>query len=600
VTQYIFFSGKGGVGKTTMAATKAVYQARLGKRTLLVSTDPAGNLGDIFEKDISTRPEEYAPNLFIAQMDSEAITRAYKDRMLEPLKEILDGLALEQVMEEFNSGCTVEIATFDKFTDFLSDDSYDLVVFDTAPTGHTLRLMTLPGEWSRFILTSSQGSGQTCIGPVSQIEDSRQKYERAVMTLQDASRTSVYLVCRPEKTSVYETLRAKKELERTGIHHFSLIINGVLPNHGRQAGIFSRLAQTQQKYISGISRHFSEEALLVPMQQSEIKGMDRMSLFGQVVFEKLDACIAPYFPSRGAFAGFAPGHVLHDLLAKKKETRLVVLTGKGGVGKTIAACALAMHLSETGKTILLTTDPAAHIGQVLEVDLDHQPRQIEGQLWAANIEQKQAVKEYRARILEEARQNHYSAEMMEALREELESPCTEEIAIFEQFSKLLGEPGWDYVVLDTAPTGHTMRLLELPFEYRDQLDMKNKKQGNTQIPGEGARHIEALIGRMKNPEETTFLLVAYPEYTPLHESHRALMDLGRVGISVQAVLLNHILNEQDCPPGFARERWKLQQHYLHQASEIFPELPLFNIPMQNQEISGMKMIKEISKTIFNQ
>ena len=180
MTNYIFFSGKGGVGKTTMAATTAVYNAKQGKRTLLVSTDPAGNLGDIFERSIGTEPVSLMNNLQVAQMDAQAITDAYKQRMLEPLAAILDDAMFETVKEQFNGGCTVEIATFDKFTDYLDNDGYDLIVFDTAPTGHTLRLMTLPQEWSGYIKKSSEGSGQTCIGPVSQIEDSRQKYEHAV------------------------------------------------------------------------------------------------------------------------------------------------------------------------------------------------------------------------------------------------------------------------------------------------------------------------------------------------------------------------------------------------------------------------------------
>ena len=597
MTQYIFFSGKGGVGKTTMAATKAAYEARQGKRTLLVSTDPAGNLGDIFERDISTRPLEYAENLFIAQMDSEAITENYKNKMLEPLAEILDGLALEQVKEEFNSGCTVEIATFDKFTDFLADSDYDLIVFDTAPTGHTLRLMTLPGEWNQFILKSAQGSGQTCIGPVSQIESSREKYEHAVETLRDGERTTVFLVSRPEKTSVYETMRAKEELERTGIHHFRLIINGIFPNHGSNAGIFSGIARNQQEYVSELERHFNGAAFSVPMQPAEIKGIDNITRLGTIVFDQKEEFIHTDIPEKAAFQGFSNGQELNYLIEKQQDSRMVVLTGKGGVGKTVAACSTAWHLSQKGKTLLLTTDPAAHIGQVLELPVSHEPVQVEGQLYAANIEQKKAVENYRRKVLDDARARNYSEAMMLSLEEELESPCTEEIAIFEQFAQLLNQPGWDYFVLDTAPTGHTLRLLELPFEYRDQIDAKNKEE-NELTPASDNQYIEALINRMKNPAETSFLLVAYPEFTPLNESRRAMEDLERVGIEVQGVFLNHILEKSQCPPGFALERWKLQQHYLQQATEMFSHKPLFPIPMQESEIQGMEAIKNLSRTIF--
>ena len=602
MAQYIFFSGKGGVGKTTMAATTAVYQSGKGKRTLLVSTDPAGNLGDIFEGKVGVEPVLISPNLSVAQMDSEAITEAYKNRMLEPLSAILDELALAQVKEEFNGGCTVEIATFDKFTDFLGDETYDLIVFDTAPTGHTLRLMTLPNEWDKYIKKSSEGSGQTCIGPVSQIEGARAKYAHAVNMMQDSNRTKVYLVSRPEKTSVYETLRARTEFEKTGIHNFHLIINGVYPNHGATSGIFGMLAENQKAYINELHRKFPDDTSEVPMQQSEIKGVENIALLGEITFEKKNAKIQSGFAESKPFNEFASTGILTNLLEKKNHSRIAILTGKGGVGKTVTACTLAMKLSEKGKTLLFTTDPAAHIGQVFETNVNHIPVNVSGNLWAVNIDQKEAVEEYRHKILNDAKANGYTMELIAALEEELESPCTEEIAIFEQFANLLNEPEWDYFVLDTAPTGHTLRLLELPFEYKNQLDMKAKRNTNAAVStstGVANSKIENLINRLKNPDEATFLLVAYPEFTPLHESFRAMKDLERVGIHAQGVFLNHIINKQDCTDNFSMERWKLQQHYLHQAMEIYHPKPLFAIPLQSDEIIGVYKVNALSKQIFS-
>lgn len=598
MTQYIFFSGKGGVGKTTMAATTAMYQSRKGRRTLLVSTDPAGNLGDIFEQKVGMETIQVNPHLFLAQMDSDTITDAYKDRMLKPLAAILDGAALEQVKEEFNGGCTVEIATFDKFTDYLGDETYDLIVFDTAPTGHTLRLMTLPNEWDRYIQKSSEGMGQTCIGPVSQIEGSRQKYAHAVSILQNANRTTVYLVSRPEKTSVYETLRAKKELERTGIHNFHLIINGIYPDHGRLNNLFTRMAENQKKYILELRRIFPDTCSEVPMQQSEVKGVKNITLLGEITFDDKNAVVQEHFPQSVAFTGFSSSSVLTHLLEKKMDSRVVVLTGKGGVGKTVTACTLALKMAEKGKTLLFTTDPAAHIGQVLDAEVGAVPVKITGNLWAVNIEQKTAVEEYRRKIIDEAKTNGYSADLLASLEEELESPCTEEIAIFEQFANLLNEPGWDYFVLDTAPTGHTLRLLELPFEYKKELDMKNKNHPSSNESGDAKRKIEVLINHLKNPDYASFMLVAYPEFTPLHEGYRAMKDLERVGIISQGIFLNNILKSDDCQSGFALERWKLQQHYLHKAQDIFKTKPLFAIPLQRNEIIGLKKVDELSGAIF--
>lgn len=599
MTQYIFFSGKGGAGKTTMAATTAVYQSRKSKRTLLVSTDPAGNLGDIFERKVSTEPIQVSDNLFVAQMDSDAITEAYKNKMLEPLSAVLEGAVLEQVKEEFNGGCTVEIATFDKFTDFLGDETYDLIIFDTAPTGHTLRLMTLPNEWDKYIKKSSEGQGQTCIGPVSQIEGSRQKYSHAVKMLQDANRTTVYLVSRPEKTSVYETMRAKSELERTGIYNFHLIINGVYPEFGIKNSIFAKIAENQKKYVQELNQLFPEKVSEVPLQQSEVKGIKNISLLGEITFDNKKAIIQTYYPDNVFFDEFSSSVMLNDLLDKKFENRIIILTGKGGVGKTVSACAIALKMAEKGKTLLFTTDPAAHIGQVLEAKVNHVPINIEGNLWAVNIDQKTAVEDYRRKIMDDARSNGYSSDLLASLEEELESPCTEEIAIFEQFANLLNEPVWDYFVLDTAPTGHTLRLLELPFEYKKQIDMKLRGSTSQTDKTNGNGKIESLISRLKNPDSTTFLMVAYPEFTPIQESYRAMKDLERVGIIAKGLLLNHILENEDWQTGFTLERWKLQQHYLHKAKEIFNNVPLFAVPLQDSEIIGIEKLKKLVKEIFS-
>jgi len=419
--------------------------------------------------------------------------------------------------------------------------------------------------------------------------------------MQDAAQTKVYLVSRPEKTSVYETFRAKTELERTGIHHFHLIINGIFPNHGTTSGIFAKMAETQKKYITELHQFFGKETTEVPMQQSEVKGVDNILKLGEIAFEGKTHSIRSNFSDIEPFQSFASPEVLMSKLSKVSESRVVILTGKGGVGKTVAACAVASKLQEMGKTLLLTTDPAAHIGQVLETEVNHIPVRVKGNLWAANIDQKTAVEDYRKRILDDARSQGYSTELLAGLEEELESPCTEEIAIFEQFANLLNEPGWDYFVLDTAPTGHTLRLLELPFEYQQQIDAKKKAAPVTSPAvksAQGNDKIEKLIERLKNSDKTTFMLVAYPEYTPLNEGFRAMKDLERVEINVQGVLLNNILNLIDCPDDFSRERWKLQQHYLHTASELFGEKHLFAIPLSKDEIIGLKAVEDLKSSIF--
>jgi arsenite/tail-anchored protein-transporting ATPase len=625
MAQFYFFSGKGGVGKSTMAATTAVYHAMAGRRTLLVSTDPAGNLGDIFETEISTGTVSVMPELDVIQLDSDKITEAYKRAMLAPLEEIFDEAAMETVREQFNGGCTVEIATFDRFTDFLSETGYDLIIFDTAPTGHTLRLMTLPGEWSAYITKSAAGSGQTCIGPVSQIQDAKDKYDEAVRIMQDPSRTTMFLVARPEKTSVFETLRARNELEKTGISRFEIIINGVYPSE------ISAFRELQDPFIANLYAT-GLPVRMVSLQAGEIKGLSVLQRFGKIVFrsgnrphtvstnaEAVDSTarrpnadanasaettsndilaetedfIEGNFTETMPFSDFAGGEALDQLLDRTHDKRILVFTGKGGVGKTVISCATAVQAARRGKTLLLTTDPASHIGEVLETRVDHTPREIAPSLWAANIDQHEAAEVYKAHILRDAANQGYTEDLLESLREELDSPCTEEIAVFERFAGYLQDAQWEYIVLDTAPTGHTLRLLELPFDYQKQLGDATgtgPESANRQATGN-------LIRMMKDPLITAFLLVAYPEFTPLHESQRAAADLARVGIPIQGVVLNQILNISSSDSKFMQARWRMQQHYLSVARDLFPE-PLFAAPLQAHHIVGLNRVDELRAAMF--
>lgn len=592
-TKYLFFSGKGGVGKSSMAATTAVYHAERGKRTLLVSTDPAGNLGDIFEQEISTKTVELSANLDVIQLDADKITDAYKMKMIAPLEEILDGEALEAVKEQFNGGCTVEIATFDRFTDFLSETNYDFIVFDTAPTGHTLRLMTLPGEWNDYIAKSEQGSGQTCIGPVSQIQDAKEKYEHAVKVMQNPKQTTIYLVSRPERTSVYETKRAMDELKKTGIHKFEIIINGVIPKEVEETTIFSKLSKKQLPFIQDLLK-MTVPVTEVPLQTGEIKGYKTLKEFALIVFEGIKESLAINYSDIEEFLGFNNPNELLKLVKRTKDKRILAFTGKGGVGKTVAACAMAQQVAFEGKTLLLTTDPAAHIGQVLQTNVGYVARNIEGDLWAANIDQVLAGEEYKSKILTDARNQNYSEELITSLTEELESPCTEEIAVFEKFANYLIDNQWDYIVIDTAPTGHTLRLLELPFDYQKQINSKSTEITEDSV---SSTVIKSVISMLKDPEITKFFLVAYPEYTPLHESKRAAQDLERVGISIAGVLVNQILKKGDCKGEFAQKRWKMQQHYLNIAQKTFKQL-LFQMPLLEAEIEGLEGVNTLRGAIL--
>jgi len=595
---YTFFSGKGGVGKTTMAAATAVRSADTGKKTLIISTDPASNLADVFERPIGHRITELAPNLFAMEIDPDAATQEYREKVIGPMRGVMPPDIVKVLEEQFRSACTVEIASFDRFTDFLGKTEFDAVIFDTAPTGHTIRLLELPIDWSKHIEESAKGSGQTCIGPVSSIQGSKEKYDRAVAALRDAESTEFVLVCRPQPTSVTETVRAHSELKALGIENFRIVVNGVYPEDA--GGPFSRLVGRQREQIGILSKSLPYPRREVHLQAGEVKGFDSLRKFAEIAFDGRRVSLAGEFTGGKPFRGFSSPDVLSDLLTVRNGGRMVVLTGKGGVGKTLAACAMATRMADEGKkTLLVTTDPAAHIGQVLAVEVTDRIRPAEGYplLSVARIDQKASVEAYKEKILMQAKAAGHSGDMLAAVREELESPCTEEMAVFEEFSRMVEQDDFDYVVFDTAPTGHTLRLLELPYDYGRQVEMLVSIRKDDSTASEAKKKLDALVGHLKDKDRCTFLLVLYPEYTPIFEAKRASEDLRDAGIEVQGVIANLVLDEEDCASPFVSSRYRMQRHYLGVTAEQF-DLPMFRVPMLDGDLAGKEALDRVGRELF--
>ena len=598
--KYTFFSGKGGVGKTTLAAATAVRTAQAGKRTLIVSTDPASNLADVFERPIGPRGTEIVPNLFALEIDPDSATKEYGERALAPLRAVLPPDAMKVLEEQFRSACTVEIASFDRFTDFLGDTEFDHVVFDTAPTGHTLRLLELPVDWSRHIEEAAQGNGQTCIGPVASLQGAKAKYDHAIAALRDPGETEFTLVCRPERTSVDELLRAREELRTLGIGNFRIVVNGVIPVGA--GGPFTNPSSSQREQVRRLSGRIDRPCTEVPLQAGEVKGLSALGRFAAIAFDGKEDALHDGFTGTRPYKGFSPPFALRKMLTGVAGSRTVVLTGKGGVGKTVAACALAARLAREGKRILLaTTDPAAHIGSVLSAEVSSEVRPVPDYpgLFAVRIDQKESVEAYKAKILSQAAASGHTDEMLAVVKEELESPCTEEMAVFEEFSGLVERDDFDVVVLDTAPTGHTLRLLELPYDYARQVEMmvavRKDDAGATGAKGK----LDALVRRLKDPRATTFLLVIYPEYTPIFEAKRAAEDLKESGIEVQGVIANFLLEEEDCSSPFSMSRYFMQQHYLKVAEETF-RLPIFKVPMLPSEPAGKDALDQVGRELLGE
>ena len=407
MTQYIFFSGKGGVGKTSMACTYAVRYADEGKRTLIVTTDPASNLSDTFEQPIGHQitPITDVPNLWAMEIDPDKATQEYIDRAMAPIRAAFPP-QIVQVMEEQMSGpCTAEVAAFDRFTDFLevstsSDKVFDVVIFDTAPTGHTIRLLELPAEWSQSINAASSGNGQTCIGPAAAIQEAKNKYERALAAMRDRVQTTFFFVLHPEAISIKETRRAITELSKLGIQNYRLIINGIISLEGEKNALFAARAQMQAQYLAQIEAEMPYQQQRMSLLAGEIKGVQRLRQVGKIFFDGTSASktfeAETIQPQAETLA--TPLEDIRLRIQPNGHRRTVFFAGKGGVGKTVASCITAVWLARQGhKTLLLTTDPAAHLGDVLDSPVGDVIAPVAGQpnLWAVKIDPKAAAETYK-------------------------------------------------------------------------------------------------------------------------------------------------------------------------------------------------------------
>ena len=625
-TEFIFFSGKGGVGKTSMACTTAVRHADEGKRTLIVTTDPASNLADVFEQAIGHRitPIAGVPNLWAMEIDPDRAAEEYKDRALAPIRAAFPPEMVQVIEEQMSGPCTTEVAAFDRFTDFLTTDDgsatlgpqaggsdaaprqFDVVIFDTAPTGHTLRLLELPFEWSRSIETATEGSGQTCLGPAAAIQDSRLKYEHAMAILRDAGQTTFIFVLHPEAIAIKETRRTIAELGKLGIGAHQLIVNGIIPPEATGNPLFAARAQMQAHYLHEIEVQLPFPTRRMPLLAGEIKGVARLRQVGAALFDAATVSLSVLTEPERATGAMAKQSSLvpssfRPRLVPNGHTRTLFFAGKGGVGKTVASCVTAVWLARQGyRTLLLTTDPAAHLGDVLDVPVGDEAAPVAGiaNLWAARIDPKIAAEAYRARILEDARQQGRPPEAIQVMAEELDSPCTEEMAAFDRFIDYASQEGWQAIVFDTAPTGHTLRLLELPMDWSQQLDVKVFASVDSRAADDVAKQrFGQVIAMMRDPERSTFAFVMYPEATPILEAYRAAEELRTVGVEPGLVVANQVLPPEQCTTPFARARRAMQEKYLAEIAHRFP-VPVVQIPLLPQEVKGLAMLAQLGEQIY--
>ncbi len=603
-TRFLFFSGKGGVGKSTMSCATAVWLAKKGYKTIIVTTDPAPNLSDIFGQDIGHKitPITGVDNLSAIEIDPDIASNEYRERMIAPLRALLDEKNLQVMKEQMNSPCVEEVAAFDKFIEFMDDPLYDVVVFDTAPTGHTIRLLELPSGWCSEL----EKGGSTCIGPSSSLQGAKLKYEKAIGNLQDRDGTFFVFVLRPENSSILETKRSAAELSKLRITTTFFIVNGMLPEAASTDSFFKKKWDAEQAIVKRIEDDFEGKKLFYPLRDSEVSGLVSLESVGQTLFEsrkdetvvreeiETDSSKGEY---QTASSVTGDGKDLLPFFTPVNGTRYLFFTGKGGVGKSTVACTTSVYLAEKGlKTLIVTTDPASHLQNIFGQPIQPEPSAIGGfdNLFAARIDQKKAWEEYSKRILKAVEDK--DEEIRTAVEEDLNSPCAQEMAAFEKFMSYFELHDYDVLIFDTAPTGHTLRLLELPSDWKGFIDLGTlTKKTSDETMNKYAHVIEA----MRDREKSTFVFVVYPEYTPLMEAWRASEDLKKqVGIVTALVAVNYVLPEEYGRNVFFNNRRRQQKKYIGEIKQRF-KTPIFSIPLLDHEPEGLADLKRLQQDVFN-
>lgn len=525
IPPYLFFTGKGGVGKTSISCATAIRLAEQGKRVLLVSTDPASNVGQVFNQTIgnTVQPVAAVPGLSALEIDPQDAAQQYRARIVNPIKGLLPDDVVSSINEQLSGACTTEIAAFDEFTGLLTDASlltrFDHIIFDTAPTGHTIRLLQLPGAWSSFI--ESNPEGDSCLGPMAGLDKQREQYAHAVEALSDAERTRLVLVSRLQKSTLQEVARTHEELAAIGLKNQHLVINGVLPAAEAEhdvlaAAIWQREQEALATLPSGLSALPTDTLFLQPLNMVGVPALKAL----------LNEVAMPASHAEQSMQNKPANMSLSDLVDElaRSEHGLIMLMGKGGVGKTTMAAAIAVRLADKGFDVHLTTsDPAAHLSTTLNGSLKN--------LQVSRINPHDETERYRQHVLETKGRGLDEAGKR-LLKEDLRSPCTEEIAVFQAFSRVIREAGKRFVVMDTAPTGHTLLLLDATGAYHREIA---RKMGDKS-------HFTTPMMQLQDPQRTKVLLVTLPETTPVLEAAHLQADLERAGIHPWGWIINNSLS----------------------------------------------------------
>lgn len=556
--RFLFFTGKGGVGKTSIACATAMVLARQGRKVLLVSTDPASNVGQVFGLRIGNTitPVPGTPGLSALEIDPDEAAEAYRERIVGPVRGLLPDAELASISEQLSGSCTTEIASFNEFTELLTDSDgrlgrFDHVLFDTAPTGHTIRLLQLPGSWTEFL---NEGKGDaSCLGPLAGLDKQRSVYAAAVDALADPDRTRLVLVARAQSVTLNEISRTHRELAAIGLTHQYVVINGVLPPPADDSDpLASAIYRREQEAIAALP----EGLRALPLDRVELKAADIVGVDALAALFTRDVVLAP--EPRTPLASDAAGKPLDAPLVglideiATGDKGLIMCMGKGGVGKTTVAAAIAVALAERGHPVhLTTTDPAGHLTETLAGSLDN--------LTVSSIDPVEATRAYREHVLA-TKGASLDAQGRRLLTEDLRSPCTEEVAVFQAFSRVISESRRQFVVVDTAPTGHTLLLLDATGSYHREVARML-----------GDRHFTTPLMRLQDPEATKVIIVTVAETTPVLEAAGLTSELDRAGIHPWAWVINNSLAAANPTSALLRRRAAVEVPHIATVREVYAD-----------------------------
>ncbi len=557
-TRYLFFTGKGGVGKTSVACATAIRLADQGHAVLLVSTDPASNLDEVLGVALASTPTRLAgvPNLSALNIDPEAAARAYRQRIVEPYRGVLPEASVASIEEQLSGACTVEIAAFDEFSRLLGDPlataEFDHVVFDTAPTGHTLRLLRLPAAWNGFLENNTTGT--SCLGPLAGLQQQRTLYKATLDALNDARMTTVVLVSRLDQSALNEAARSHAELADLGAHNQRLVLNGVFRATDAADPVARSWESRQRTALGSIPPSIAAlPRMEIALKPAALIGVPALRQLFDPAPTDSRSRVDNVDSGRNARRSGTARHLEHLVAEIARNGRGAIMTmGKGGVGKTTIASAIAVALAQRGHRVhLTTTDPAAHLDLTLATRV---PR-----LEVGRIDPVVETERYRQQVIASAAKD-LDERGRQLLDEDLRSPCTEEIAVFRAFAARLDKGMDGFVVLDTAPTGHTLLLLDATEAYHREV-----LRTNSDLP----QAVRDLLPRLRDPDFTKVLLVTLPEATPVHEARQLQDDLRRARIAPHAWVINQSLTPLEIRDPLLRARQAAEARYIHQVESEY-------------------------------